>query len=117
MLRTKTNTSDDSAFVTSKVRTVNAVFGSVSETEKATSTINILREESMSIGNVALADYITIQTGFTFSTDLEENAFDCLCGWVTIKLKPDFPYLEDNNETNILRRSTSPWDKHLSYGG
>ncbi|KAJ8879671.1 hypothetical protein PR048_020279 [Dryococelus australis] len=107
--RTKTNTSgasDDSEFDARKELKISGVFISV--------TNNILREKSKSIGNVTLADDNTTQTEFT---DLEENAFEYLCDWVARKLKPEFPYLEDNNETNSLILSTSSWVKHQSYGG
>ncbi|KAJ8897114.1 hypothetical protein PR048_002460 [Dryococelus australis] len=85
---------DDSEFVASEALKVSA---------------NILREDSKSIGNITVTDDITTQTEFTLSTDLQENAYQYLCGWLARKIKPEFSYLEDNNEMNALRLSTSSW--------
>lgn len=123
VLQANTNTAalDDSEFVASKVLKISGVLNSTGDCVSETLSTAMFTEESKTEEHIVATDNICAQSDFKFSNDLEDSAFEYLCGWVARKHKQQFPYLEDIdinvNSVTEVKPSNSSWVQHLSYGG
>lgn len=113
MLQNNTNTNnpeDDTETIVSKVL---RVAGVKLQEETRYQSVSMNNEESDEF------PYMSTQSDCHRSTsDLKNDAFEYLAGWVAKKHKAEYPYLEGDSEHQEEHSfQSNSWTKHLTYGG